>query len=423
MTQRLKVMDKIMRLKIWLFGLILFAVTRPDYAAVSGSISGVVVDTKTKLPLPGANIVVEGSLYGGSSGADGVYLINHLPPGIYVLRASMMGYKNQTQGDIRVQVNRTTSVDFSLEETFIEMDPIVVIAGKTEQRLDQANVSISVVTARDIERRNAIDIKEALETTPGVNFIGDQLNIRGSTGFTFGIGNKVLLLLDGVPVYASDTGQFNWDMLPPLDIEQIEVLKGAGSTLWGASALGGVVNIITKEPTEQGQFLYSFSTGKHDWPYFSEWNWTNHSRLWYNREDVSYSKRFEKFGLRLSAGRYETTGYQQLGDSRKYNLTSKIDYRFGNGIRWTGYAAYSYIDKGFFVQWKGQNDPYEVDPTNLDNYARTNQLNTYMKLAVPISSKFGMNFRASFIRTLVGNEFGSDADFNPAIGQGVEGQA
>ncbi|MBN1480206.1 hypothetical protein EH223_19795 [candidate division KSB1 bacterium] len=393
------------------------------HAAAVGSIVGSVVDSQTGAPLPSVNIVVEGSLYGASTDAEGNYIITKLPPAIYSLRASMIGYKNQVVSDVRVQVNRQTKVDFQLLETFIEMDPVVVVAGKTQQRLDEANVSISVVTARDIERRNAIDIKEALETAPGVNFIGDQINIRGSTGYTFGAGNKVLLLLDGVPVYASDTGQFNWDMLPPMDIEQIEILKGAGSTLWGASALGGVVNIMTKDPTEQGRFMYSFSGGKYDKPYYQEWEWTDHSRLWYNRADMSYSRRIGNLGMRLSGGRYETTGYQQLGDAIKYNLTGKFDYRWNNGIKWTGYAAYSYIDKGFFVQWKGQNDPYEVDEANLDNYAQTNQLNAYMKLAVPISSTFGFNVRGSFIRTLMGNQFGSSADFNPAIGQGLEVQA
>ena len=414
----------IMSFKIRLFILAFLLAWRAEAAVTTGSITGKVVDARTGEPLPGVNVVVEGSIYGASTAIDGHYIIEKLPPGVYTLRASMIGYKNRTHKDVRVQINREATVDFQLEETLIEMDPVVVIAGKTKQRLDQANVSISVVTAREIERRNAIDIKEALETAPGVNFIGDQINIRGSSGFTFGIGNKVLLLLDGVPVYAADTGEFNWDMLPPLDIEQIEVLKGAGSTLWGASALGGVVNIITKDPTEEGRFLYSFSSGKYDKPYYKEWEWTDHSKLWYNRVDMSYSKKFGNLGMRVSGGRYQTTGYQQLGDALKYNLTGKFDYRFGNtGVKWTGYAAYSYIDKGFFVQWKGPNDPYEVDESNLENYAKTNQFNAYMKLAVPFSSKFGVNVRASIVRTLMGNQFGDAANFNPAIGQGVEAQA
>ena len=231
------------------------------------------------------------------------------------------------------------------------------------------------------------------------------------------------MLLDGVPVYASDTGDFNWDMLPPLDIEQIEIVKGAGSTLWGASALGGVVNVITKSPTAKGKLLFNFIAGKYDKPYYKEWEWTDPNRLYYTRQDISYSKKFDRFGLRVSAGRFASTGYTQLGDFTKYNLTGKFEYRFPGSIKWTGYAAYSYIDRGFFIQWKGQNDPYEVDETNLDNYAQTNQINLYSKLAIPLSPRFAINLRASLVRTLMGNQFGESSGFNPAIGQGLELQA
>jgi len=226
-----------------------------------------------------------------------------------------------------------------------------------------------------------------------------------------------------VPIHASDTGEINWDVLPPLDIEQIEVLKGTGSSLWGAAALGGVVNIITRSPSPEGKILFSAMAGKYDQPYYNEWKWTNHDRLSYFRTDVSLSKRFSQFGINISAGQFNSTGYTQLGDCEKYNLTGKLDYRFSNDIKWTGYAAYSYIDRGFFVQWKGQNDPYQVDETNLNNYAKTNQLNLYTKLTVSFSARFGINFRASLIRTLMGNQFGQGNDFNPAFGQGLELQA
>lgn len=398
----------------------LLLLSTSTFAAI---IAGRVLDQSTGEPLPGANVQILGTLRGASADAQGLFRIDGVPPGTYSVRGSMIGYKSVTVTDVKVLPNRTKVVTIRLAETTIEFDPIVVLAGKSKQRLDQAPVSISVVSSRDIERRNAVNLIEALETAPGINFIGDQINIRGSTGFTFGAGNKVLLLLDGVPVYASDTGQFNWDMLPPLDIEQIEVLKGAGSTLWGASALGGVVNILTKDPSPEGRLLFSFSAGKYDKPYYKEWEWTDPNRLFYSRQDVSYSKKFSKFGMRISAGRYFSTGYTQIGDFKKYNLTGKFDYRFGNGIKWTGYSAYSFIHKGFFVQWLGQNDPYQVDESNLLNYAATNQLSSYMKLAIPFSARFGMNIRASFVRTLMGNQFGESADFNPALGQGMEIQA
>jgi len=407
-----------------LFFLILFSLKiNFGFAQQTGTIVGKVFDQETKEPLPGVNIQILGTVRGASSDQKGNFFIARVPMGTYSLQVSMMGYRTSKFDDIQVLANKSTRKEVGLKKTFIEFDPIVVSAGKTKQRLEQTPISLSVVTSKEIKRRNATNLIEALETTPGIHFVGNQINIRGSTGFTFGAGNKVLLLLDGVPVYASDTGQFNWDMLPPLDIEQIEVLKGAGSTLWGASALGGVVNVLTKDPSSEGRLLYSFSGGQYDAPKYDEWRWTNPNRLRYNREDISYSKRFGAFGMRISAGRFESTGYRQLGDSRKYNLTGKFDYRFKNGLKWTGYSAYSFIRQGFFVQWKSQNDPYEVDVTNLDNYANTNELAIYSKLVIPLSPKFAVNGRVSMVRTLMGNQFGQDADFNPAYGQGFELQA
>ncbi|MBN1542121.1 TonB-dependent receptor [candidate division KSB1 bacterium] len=408
-------------LALWSTVLLLVAVL--PALAVNGSIHGRVIDADTREPLPGANIQILGTLRGASADPDGRFEIDRIPPGIYTVRVSMIGFRAHSVENIRVQPQRSTELTAELQQTAIQFDPIVVLAGKTQQRLDQASVSISVVSSSEIERRNPMDLQQALESAPGVHFVGNQINIRGSTGYTFGAGNKVLLLLDGVPVHASDTGEFNWDMLPPLDVEQIEVLKGAGSTLWGSSALGGVVNVITKDPSPQGKLMFSASAGRYDKPVFSEWSWTDPDRLHYTRTDVSYSRRYKSLGLRISVGRFATTGYTELGDAQKSNLTGKVDYRFANGIKWTGFAAYSHIDRGFFVQWFGQNDPYQVDPKNLDNRAKTHQISAYSKLAIPFSARFAINLRASFVRTLMGNQFGQGAGFNPAIGQGFEVQA
>ncbi len=386
----------------------------------SGGIIGKVRDSQTQQPLAGANIQVLETLRGASADEQGKFVIRNIPAGSYSLRVAMIGYRNRTLEKIVVEADHDTHLVIDLMESPIEFDPIVVSAGKIEQRLDQSPVSMSVITAREIQARSPVNLIEALEMTPGLHFVGSQINIRGSTGYVFGAGNKVLLLLDGVPVYASDTGEFNWDQLPPLDIEQIEVVKGAGSTLWGAAALGGVVNIITKSPAAEGKTAFSVSAGKYDQPYYREWYWTNHQRLYYTREDLSYSRRHGALGWRISAGHSHSTGYTQLGDFTKYNLTGKVDYRFPNDIKWTGYAALSRIHRGFFVQWKGQNDPYQVDESNLNNYAQLNQLTVYSRLTIPFSPKLAVNLRGSFVRTLMGNQFGEGNDFNPAFGQGVE---
>ncbi len=384
------------------------------------SISGVVKDKLTGQPMPGVNVLVQGSTAGSITDRSGRFSIGLKRTGVYSLRISRMGYRTEMLENIKITTDAALFFEIELEETAIELDPIVVLGGKNEQRMDDANVSLSVVTAREIKQRNPVNLVQALETASGVHFVGEQINIRGSTGYSFGAGNKVLLLLDGIPVYASDTGQFNWDMLPPLDIKQVEILKGAGSTLWGASALGGVINVVTRDPSSESRLLFSWTFGKYDRPAYKIWEWTDHSRLYYTREDVSFSRKIGRLGLRVSGGRYYTTGYAELGKARKYNAVAKLNYQWKNGFSGELYASFSSIYRGFFIQWKGPNNPYEVDEAYKDNYAQTNQFTLYAKLTAPVSSKLAVHFRASMVRSLMGNQFGESADFNPAIGQGGE---
>ena len=332
----------------------------------------------------------------------------------------MMGYRSAVIRPVEVRPGRRVRLTVRLQPAVLQLEPVVVSASKMRQSVMESPVSLSVVTGRDIRRRQPLDLRQALEMAPGIHFVGEQINIRGSTGFTFGAGNKVLLLLDGVPVYASDTGEFNWDLIAPEDVKQIEVVKGAGSALWGAAALGGVVNIITREPDPRGRFRYTFTVGKYDHPAFRQWEWTDWGRLHYTRQTFSYSRRTRAVGLRLSLNRMMDTGYRQLGDAKKLGGTVKLDYHLPGGGLWTNYASGSWISRGFFIQWKGQNHPYEVDPTQLGNRAHINQLSVYSRLALPLSPSLAVKLRVSVVRTLMGNQFGQPGAFNPAFGKGAE---
>src|SRR6266571_4378268 len=90
-------------------------------------------------------------------------------------------------------------------------------------------------------------VDEAVNKAPGVLFLNGQVNIRGSSGFVEGLGSRVLLLVDGVPANQGDRGGIDWDMVPVDIVERVEVVKGAGSSLYGSAAFGGVINLITHD--------------------------------------------------------------------------------------------------------------------------------------------------------------------------------
>lgn len=389
------------------------------YAAETGVISGMIRDAVTGRALPGVNVQIVGTFLGSSTQKNGEFVIKGVPIGSHDIKATMIGYKPGFLKNVVVKAAEAAEVTLSLEETVIDFDPLVVTASKTQLELDKAPGAVSVMSAPEIRERNPLRMDQVLETIPGVNFIREQVNIRGSTGFTIGAANRTLLLLDGVPVMTSDTGQFNWDLLPVLDIEQIEVVKGAGSALWGTAALGGVINIITKSATEEGKTLVRLTVGEYDEPRYDQWKWTNRP-LTFGRFDVSHNQRYGALGMRLSAGRHISTGYTEVDDFKRWNFTGKFDYNFKNGSTWTMYGSYNYNIGGIYVGWDDPQKPFEVKSSNERSRGEIKMASLYTRYHWIISPRAALQFRVSYIMSLMGSQFVTSTDFNPAKGLGAE---
>src|SRR6478672_5178550 len=136
------------------------------------------------------------------------------------------------------------------------LPPVVVTATRTEVPLNQLTTSLTVITADDIRERQAELVLEVLRDVPGVDVV--QTGSMGNTTSVFIRGsesNQVLVMIDGVEINSTTTGAYDFANLTTESIERIEVLRGAGGTLYGSQAIGGVINIITKRgegPMEVG---------------------------------------------------------------------------------------------------------------------------------------------------------------------------
>jgi len=250
-----------------------------SYAAAQGTISGIVLDYETKQPLPGANVFLQGTVIGSVTDNDGFFRIGNVPDEQITLIVTMIGYLKYSQPDVRVAPGESLSLTVELRPTVIEISPVVVTATKTERSLRDVPTSVSVLQAREIDRRNAFTIDEVLRTIPGVHFNLSQINIRGSSGYSHGAGSRVMLLVDGVPMLSGDSGEITWELIPVDQIERVEVVKGAGSTLYGSSALGGVVNIITRELPERPTTSVRMLGGLYGKPHYEQWQWSGRTRF------------------------------------------------------------------------------------------------------------------------------------------------
>jgi outer membrane receptor protein involved in Fe transport len=202
------------------------------FAGTTGKIAGTLTDASTGEALIGANIMIVGTTLGAASNINGDYVILNIPPGNYTLRISSIGYQTVNVNDLRIIVDRTTTISLALEPTSLEMDEIVVSAETPLIQPDLTSTS-SVMTRDEIEELPVKDFTELLSLQAGVVGSGSNLHIRG------GRSNEVAYLVDGMlvtdPLLGGLATQINNDA-----IQEMSLLSGTFNAEYG-NALSGVV--------------------------------------------------------------------------------------------------------------------------------------------------------------------------------------
>lgn len=221
----------------------------------SQTIAGRVADEQGQ-PLPGATITIApiNKPYGPDrigvvTSLDGVYsadLRSMFGRGV-LITCSFIGLEKK-QLELTSLKDEAYSFDWSLAASAEVLDQVIISAGRFEQSAKKVTVSVDVLPARIIESRGTTSLETALEQSPGVSFVDGEPQIRSGSGFSYGAGSRVMMLVDDLPVLSGDAGRPTWGFLPLENIEQIEVIKGASSVLYGSAALSGVINIRTRYP-------------------------------------------------------------------------------------------------------------------------------------------------------------------------------
>lgn len=399
--------------------ILLASVSAFSQSQSSSEIQGQVFDAETGEALPGANVQVLGTLLGASADRDGKFVIRKLSPGFYTLRATFIGYQI-ARATVYLTEGSAGRVEFKLKPTLLEMSQVVVTASRQVEEIQTAAVSVSALSSEAAMRRNPLRIDAALESIPGVSLVGENVNVRNSTGYTRGLGSRVLVLLDGIPALPSDFGNMNWDILPVTDFERIEVIKGPASALYGSFALGGVINVITKPPTPEGRFSIRTSVGVYDDPFEKEWQWTNRT-LNFNRTDLSYARQFGKLGVRASLGRHESTGDRENRHFQRWNGTAKLIYTIDDQSELTLFGAYARDRRGEFV-WSENGRPFLVPLAFKDYRLALDAYTFYAQYRLRANDWLEFKWRASMVRQLTGNQFKVEGDFAPAQGPGADFQ-
>ncbi len=371
-----------------------------------GALSGKVIDKEnnTILSLVTIKAFKENSseFIQTTSDISGAYMFARLDEGMYEIRAKLIGYKDFS-AKIYIQQSASKELDIFMEVSGIEIEKINVTSTKTEITLQQTPSSISIANAEETSKKNILTFDNILEEVQGVTVSRSSginvssLSIRGSSDVAGGgIGNRVLLLLDGRPSLTGDSKGALWSLIPVSIIERTEVVKGAFSSLYGSSAIGGVVNVITKKPTYKAftgiNLKYGFYEKLNDSLGFTD------NMQSFSGADIIHSNTHDKFSYLLNFNYLGNDGHSQQQKYDFFGLIGKFTYDLLSNRDLEVTLQYTDSDSDFPHYWRkdaGQvAEPYKVADYYLGDLIKkkTNSYDLSYRAVPNANSKYTTRF-------------------------------
>ncbi|MFO7723064.1 MAG: TonB-dependent receptor [Bacteroidales bacterium] len=313
-------------------------------------VTGRVWDGVSLEPLPGATVIY-GKNKGTVTDAAGRYRI-HADTGNLLITFHYVGYELVTKF-LHLKSGANIEMNIPMLPQAREMDKVVVSAGRMEQRLSELTVSMSVIRAESIESAHISDAQELMNRTAGVEVLDGQASIRGGSGFSYGAGSRVMVLVDGLPMLSADAGHIRWSAMPFENLSQVEVIKGASSVLYGSSALNGIVHFRTADATSEGVTKFYGETGIFGQPRRDEWIWWDTPPV-YSSASFSHLKKYGRTDVAAGAFFLYDNGYRKYNENHlgRMNFRLRHDCAKVKGLRYGVSAFGMYGQKTDFVLWE-----------------------------------------------------------------------
>ncbi len=309
--------------------------------AQDATLKGKVTDSKTGETLIGVSIVYAPGK-GTASLVDGTYSLV-LPSGQQTITFSSVGHTTK-QETITLAPGEVRVLDMKLVMAAAQLDMVVVTAGRFEQRVGEVTQSLSVLRPDIVQNKNIVNVKNALDQVPGVAVVDGDPQIRAGSGFSYGAGSRVQVLVDDIPVLSGDVGRPQWDFLPLENLEQIEVIKGASSVLYGSAALSGVINIRTAYPRLEPKTRVNMFTGVYSAPGHEPAKWWGDNSPLFQGVNFFHSRQIGNLDLVLGGNAFADAGFigpdavpldTLANDPLRTGLGGYENrIRFNTGLRW-----------------------------------------------------------------------------------------
>lgn len=325
----------------------------PGVAGAQAVVRGSVYDRQNNEPLVGAHVIF-GRGKGTSTDEKGLYSFT-ASPGTITVEFKYIGYRAHTE-TLSINSGETLEINVVMDPESQFIDQIVVSADRMEQKRSELTVSMDVIKSEYLFRTHITDAQELITKMPGIEVLDGQASIRGGSGFSYGVGSRVLALIDGLPMMSADAGGIKWNFLPLENLSQVEIIKGASSVLYGSSALNGVINFRTADASNVPVTTFYTEAGFFGAPRNEEWKWWDTPRLFANAS-FSHLQKFGNTDLGIGVNFTADRGYRKHNDENMGRASIRLKHHSSRveglkyGLNISGGKTY----KTDFILWEDAN--------------------------------------------------------------------
>ncbi len=324
--------------------------------AQSQTLTGTVKDANTGETLIMVNVLGP-NRQGTVTNNKGEFILP-LTAGTSKIQISYIGYDAQEM-EVSLKNGETKNIDISLIPRNEVLETVVISAGKFEQRIEETTVSLEVIKPNLVEEKNIIALQDAFNQVPGVIVTDDQANIRSGSGWSFGAGSRVLMMVDDMPLMSPDAGQIQWKLLPNEAIYQMEVIKGAASALFGTGAMNGLINVRTAIPKQEPFTEVVLYGGAYDAPKRKSLKW------WTSPQAIGgltflHSRKIGTTDFTISGIFTRDQGFrwQETDDRNRINVKTQFYPKRVKGLTWGVNASALYSESGDALLWWDYENAY-----------------------------------------------------------------
>ena len=367
--------------------ILIVAIVTFGTAQAQNTVKFLLKNTETNETIPGVTASIGQTNLSSVSNDEGLVIFENLQQGVYNVSFSMEGYKSQI---VSVTIPfKSELLEISLESEAEEMDEIIVTSTRGTRTISNIPTRVEFIAGEELEEKANMkpgDIRMMLNESTGIQTQQTSATSGNSSIRIQGLdGRYTQILKDGFPVYSGASSGLGLLQTPPLDLKQVEIIKGSASTLYGGGAIAGLVNLISKTPTEERELRFLLN---------------GTSALGLNVNGF-YSQRFNKIGLTVFASHDRNAPYDPadiqltaIPKFERFNFNPKLFVYFNENTK------LNFGINTVFENRIGGNIDYIKDQSNFpDSYFeknKTQRISTQFTLTHKLSEKESLTFKNSF---------------------------